>query len=149
MDHTPLVNFSKTTDLVNLLEGEFKIIRSKFLPILDRHLAHQQARFEVATLADLLIRVAFSKPLPANFKSKAGGGKLNADKISTLKRLWAKVIDEKYPSLGFSAEADLASPDQEKTEEDKMLEEVVDIKHLGVQPPEASQEDTSEVYVGV
>ena len=134
---------------MNLLEEEFKSIRSKFLPILDRNLAHQQARFEVASLADLLIRCAFSKTLPANFKVKAGVGKFNADKILTLKRAWAKVIDEKYPSLGFIAEADLATPDLEKTEEDKMLEEKVEIKHLGVQPPEASQEDTSEVYVGV
>ena len=146
MDPTALGNFGKSTDLVNLLEEEFKSIRSKFLPILDRNLAHQQARFEVSSLADLLIRCAFSKTLPARFKIKTGfGGKFNADKILTLKRAWAKVIDEKYPSLGFSAEADLAPPDLEKTEEDKMLEEKVDIKHLGVQPPEVSQEDTSEV----
>ena len=93
---------------MNLLEEEFKSIRSKFLPILDRSLAHQQARFEVASLADLLIRSAFSKALPANFKVEAGVGKFNADKIITPKRVWAKVIDEKYPLLGFSAEAALA-----------------------------------------
>ena len=144
-----LTLFSKTPDLVDLLERELKNIRSKFLPILDRSLAPPQSRLEVATLADLLIRSAFSKTFPANFKVKGGAGKFDVDKINIIERAWANVIDEKYPLLGFSAEAALAPPDLEKTEEDKMLDEKVESKHLGVQPPEDLRADTSEVYVGV
>ena len=149
MEPTALANFGKSTDLVNLLEEEFKNIRSKFLPILDRSLAPPQSRLEVATLADLLIRSAFSKTFPANFKVKGGAGKLSADMFNTLKMAWAKVIDGKYPLLGFSAEAAPATPDLEKTDLDKMLDEKVESKHLGVQPPEDPRADTSEVYVGV
>ena len=131
------------------LEQEFKSIRSKFLPILDRSLAPRQARLEIASLADLLVRSSFSKGFLSNFKVKQHVGKLNADKINILKMAWAKVTDEKYPLLGFSVEADLVPPDAEKTEDDKFLEENVDPKHLGLESPAHPQEDhRSEVHVG-
>ena len=145
LDHKALIRFSLCSDAMDLLEQEFKSIRFKFLPILDRSLAPQQARLEIASLADLLVRSSFSKGIPSNFKIKKHAGKLNADKINILKIAWTKVIDETYPRLGFSVEADLVPPDAE----DKMLEEKVEIKHLGVQSPEAPQEDLSQVYVGV
>ena len=149
LGHQDLINFSKRPDVVDKLEQELKSIRSKFLPILDRSLSHLQSRLEVGSLADLLVRSAFCKALPSNFKVKKVPGKLSVYKVNMFKIVWAKVIDEKYPLLGFSVEADLVPPDAEKTEDDKFLEEIVDPKHLGLESPAHPQEDhRSEVHVG-
>ena len=149
LDPPALIHFCKCVDLVNMLEQEFKSIRSKFLPIFDRSLAPQQSRLEVAFLADLLIRSAFSRSLPANLKIKGATGKFNSDKIIIIKRAWAKIIEGKYPDLGFSSEADLVDPELEKTPEDKLLMEKVEPTHLGEEPPAQVQDpqaDRSEVY---
>ena len=136
LDPQALVNFSKCIDLVETLEEELKSSRGKYITILERQLAPQQARYEFACLGDLLIRSAFSKALPAHLRIKGGSGKLTSDKILLLKRAWAKIIDDKYPDLGFSAEAKLNPEDHEATSEHKLLMEKVDSKHLSKEPQE-------------
>ena len=112
-------------DLIERLEEEFKISRSKYLPILERELAPQKCRLELAGLGDLLIRSAFSKALPAHLKIKGASGKMTPERILLLKRAWAKIIDEKYPDLGFSVEAELNPQDNLATPELKILSEKV------------------------
>ena len=131
LDPSALINFSKCSDLVVKLEHELKSARAKYLPILERQLAPQQARFELACLGDILVRCAFTKAFPAHLRIKAGTGKLTHEKIQTLTQAWAKIIDEKFPDLNFSASAELQIKDINADAHRQILMEKVDAKSLG------------------
>ena len=122
-----LVNLSKATDIVAKLEEELKSARASYLPTLEKQLAPQQARLEIATLADLLVRLAFGKPYPVHMNLKSSG-KFTPEKIKTLKEAWAKTIDDKYPDLLFTTATGLASLNADGTS--KAMGEIVDPRSL-------------------
>ena len=114
-----LVNISKSTELVNKMEAELKLARASYLPILERQLAPQQARLEIAGLADLLVRCAFQKPFPAHMNLK-GLSRWTPEKVKTIKQIWAKATDAKYPDLCFLTATGLESLGADAADKDLM-----------------------------
>lgn len=91
--------------LEKLLEGA----RTSYLPILAKELTAVQARLELVDLADLLLRSALGKPFKANSSGKgvSGGGGMTEAKARQLSIAWASGVDQRYPDLQFTLQANL------------------------------------------
>ena len=103
-------------EALRLIEALLKEARETYLPILERALSPSQARIELFTYANLLVRCFFAKPFPADLGGKVGTltGKLTREKAKDIGIFFASRIDERLPELDFSKETGLQSASDNK-----------------------------------
>ena len=127
LEAAQLTSFCKKPDQVNELEKTIRDLKSKYLPILEKHLGDRVGRLEMTTYIILIIRCLFAKPWPVlEPKMTLPVGKFDQAKIKSLGTHWAKVVDLRHPSLGFAELAGL----QEQVKEDPEILQDVDLENL-------------------
>ena len=128
LEPTQITAFCKKPDQVNQLEKTIRDLKSKYLPILDKHLGERQARLEFTVYMDLLIRCMFNKPWPLDLPIKLSlpVGKFSEEKVKALGVHWAKIMDLQHPTVGFAEAAGL----KEEASEDPETKQGVDLENL-------------------
>ena len=133
LETSTIVGLVKKAEQLTAVESKIRELRDKYLPILEVHLSPKQARLELSTYIDLIIRCLLAKPWPSSlqkFLKKVHTGKYSSEKIKDLGASWAQSIDEKYPDMQFSSTSGLKSiEDQvEGDEKEVNLEKVGSLK---------------------
>ena len=133
LDQGTILALVKKADTLQALEQKLRELRDKYLPILEQSLSTKQARLELSTLMDLVIRCILSKPWPdalSKTMHKVPLGKFSAEKVQHLAALWAKTVDLKFPEAAFSTLAGLALPDTTKAGDEAQEVDLTSLKVL-------------------
>ena len=120
----------KKPELLKQVELKLRKIRDDYLKILDETLGESQARLELASYCDLVIRCLMGKPWPESLKpGKLTPGKFSNDKVRAIGIEWAKHLDLKYPEMDFARKADLL-PEKGKDDEDDSQVNLTGVREL-------------------
>ena len=98
------------------------------MPLLEPALGARVANLEFSVYMDLLVMCLFAKQWPCDLDPKVSlpVGKFSEEKVKALGIHWAKVVDQKYPTLGFAAASGLL----EESQEDPGQDPAVDLQRL-------------------
>ena len=109
---------------MSALEKTITELKGKHLPLLEPDLGARVASLEFSVFMDLLARWLFAKQWPCDLDPKVPlpVGKLSEEKVKVLGIHWAKVVDRKYPTLGFTAASGLLDESQEDPDQDQAVD---------------------------
>lgn len=129
-----IVGLVKKSNLLKSVETQIRDLKKKYLPYLEQFLSARQARLEMAVYIDLVLRCLFAKCWPVlEPKITLPVGKYDQAKVETLGRVWAKIVNLKYPESSFAATAGLEEQ-AEETQEDQQELDLVALRELKRNP---------------